>query len=66
MGNSNGSTVLHLDIASIPRIQIPQLSLIEQEEIATTLSIYDNLFKKLDKQIILSQKLKQGLINEIF
>lgn len=63
---SSGSTVLHLKTSNVPKFQFVLPSITEQKRIAEILSTVDDEIQKTDEIIFRTEKLKKGLIQDLF
>ena len=64
---SAGSTVLHLDTKQVPHITIKlPISLAEQRKIAQVLRTVDQAIEKTEQLIAKYQKIKAGVMNDLF
>ncbi|MGC9602922.1 MAG: restriction endonuclease subunit S [Minisyncoccia bacterium] len=64
--HSNGSTVLHLKTKDVPRFSFLMPTITEQKKIAEILGTVDAEIKKTDEIIIATEKLKNGLVRQLF
>ena len=63
---SSGSTVLHLKTSNVSKFEILLPSIFEQKKIAEILSTVDDEIKKIDEIISKTEKLKTGLMKNLF
>jgi type I restriction enzyme S subunit len=63
---ANGSTVLHLKTSNVPKFEFKLPSLLEQKKIAEILSSVDEEIQKIDSVISGSEKLRNGLVQDLF
>lgn len=64
--HSSGSTVLHLKTKDVPSFSIAIPPLSEQKKIAEILSVVDEEIQKTDEIIAATEKLKRGLMRDLF
>ncbi len=66
VNHSSGSTVLHLETKSIPRLVIPLLSLDDQKRVAKILSTVDDVIERTEAAIEKYQAIKAGMMQDLF
>ncbi|MCF8360930.1 MAG: restriction endonuclease subunit S [Prolixibacteraceae bacterium] len=64
--HSPGTTVLHLDLSSVPKLPIPKVSLDEQRHIINKLQAVENGIQKYKDLILIIEQYQKQLINQIF
>lgn len=66
VNHSSGSTVLHLETRSIPKLNLTMPSLDDQERIATILSTVDEVIEKTEAAIEKYKAIKAGMMQDLF
>jgi len=66
VNHSAGSTVLHLEVASIPKLQFELPPLSTQRKIARILSTADAVIEKTQAAIAKYKAIKQGMLQDLF
>ena len=66
VNHSSGSTVLHLETKSIPKLTIPLLSLDDQKRVVKILSTVDEVIEKTEAAIDKYQAIKAGMMQDLF
>lgn len=66
VNHSSGSTVLHLETKSIPKLTIPLLSLDDQKRVVKILSTVDEVIEKTEAAIEKYQAIKAGMMQDLF
>lgn len=66
VNHSSGSTVLHLETRSIPKLNLTMPSLDDQERIATILSTVDEVIEKTEAAIEKYEAIKAGMMQDLF
>lgn len=66
VNHSSGSTVLHLETKSIPKLTIPLLSLDDQKRVVKILSTVDEVIDKTKAAIDKYQAIKAGMMRDLF
>lgn len=66
VNHSSGSTVLHLEIKSIPKLIIHVPTMDSQRKIADILSTVDNVIEKTEAAIEKYQAIKVGMMQDLF
>jgi len=66
VNHSSGSTVLHLEVSSIPKIKIKLPPLPHQRKIARILTAVDNVIEKTESAIAKYKAIKQGMMHNLF
>lgn len=66
VNHSAGSTVLHLEIAAIPKLIINLPLLTQQRKIARILSTADAVIEKTEAAIAKYKAIKQGMLHDLF
>jgi type I restriction enzyme S subunit len=61
--HSNGTTVLHLDMKSLPNLKLPNLSLNSQREIAERLNDFDSALIQTTETLLDVKNLRQTILN---
>lgn len=64
--HSPGTTVLHLDLSSVPKLPIPKVSSDEQRHIANKLQAVEHGIQKYKDLILIIEQYQKQLINQIF
>jgi len=64
--HSHGTTVLHLDLSSVPKLPILKVSLNEQERIVKKLQAIENSIQKYRDLTFIIEQCQKQLINQIF
>ncbi|MDP8234063.1 MAG: restriction endonuclease subunit S [Candidatus Saelkia tenebricola] len=64
--HSPGTTVLHLDLSSVPKLSIPNISIDEQECIVNKLKTIENNVQKYKDLVAIVEQCQKQMINQIF